>query len=146
MTTKTKMVCGLVALFLAGVVVGGSAGFAAAKRKIVPQPVAEQKRDQVPKRDFADKWCSRLSSDLNLTADQVEKIKPITEETSAQLKAVHAENNDRVRAIFKGSHERIKAILTPEQLTIFEQKNREREARIRKDREAREASSKPPKC
>jgi periplasmic protein CpxP/Spy len=81
---------------------------------------------------------------LNLTAEQVEKIKPITEETSAQLKAVHAENNDRVRAIFKASHERIKSVLTPEQLTIFEQKNRERENRIRKDRE--NSSSKSPKC
>ncbi len=135
MTTKTKMVCGLVALFVAGVVVGGSAGFAAAKRKIVPQPIAEQKREQGPKRDFADKWCSKLSNDLNLTAEQVERIKPITEETSAQLKAVHVENNEHVRAIFKASHERIKSVLTPEQLTIFEQKNRERENRIRKDRE-----------
>ena len=80
---------------------------------------------------------------MNLTPEQVEKIKPITEETSAELKAVHAENGERVRAIFKASHERIKSILTPEQLTIFEQKNRERENRIRRDREG---SSSKTKC
>ena len=145
MTTKTKLVCGLVAIFAAGIVVGGSVGFTAARKNQLPAPI-EQKREHGSKRDFADKWCSKLSDDLKLTAEQVEKIKPITEETSAQLKAVHAENNDRVRAIFKASHERIKAILTPEQLTIFEQKNRERENRIRKEREGREASSKSPKC
>ena len=144
MTTKTKLVCGLVAIFAAGIVVGGSVGFTAARKSQAPAPATEQKREHGSKRDFADKWCSKLSDDLNLTAEQVEKIKPITEETSAQLKAVHAENNDRVRAIFKASHERIKSVLTPEQLTIFEQKNRERENRIRKDRE--NSSSKSPKC
>jgi Spy/CpxP family protein refolding chaperone len=136
MTTKTKLVCGLVAIFAAGIVVGGSVGFTAARKSQAPAPATEQKREHGSKRDFADKWCSKLSDDLNLTAEQVEKIKPITEETSAQLKAVHAENNDRVRAIFKASHEKIKSILTPEQLAIFEQKNRERENRIRKDRES----------
>ena len=144
MTTKTKLVCGLVAIFAAGIVVGGSVGFTAARKSQVPTPTTDQKRDHGSR--FADKWCSKLSGDLNLTPEQVEKIKPITEETSAQLKAVHAENNDRVRAIFKASHEKIKSVLTPEQLTIFEQKNRDRENRIRKEREGREASSKSPKC
>ena len=144
MTTKTKLVCGLVAIFAAGIVVGGSVGFTAARKSQVPTPTTEQKREHGSKRDFADKWCSKLSGDLNLTPEQVEKIKPITEETSAELKAVHAENGERVRAIFKASHEKIKSILTPEQLTIFEQKNRDRENRIRKDREG--SSSKPPKC
>jgi Spy/CpxP family protein refolding chaperone len=143
MTTKTKLVCGLVAIFAAGIVVGGSVGFTAARKSQVPTPTIEQKREHGSRRDFADKWCSKLSDDLNLTAEQVEKIKPITEETSAELKAVHVENGERVRAIFKASHERIKSILTPEQLTIFEQKNRERENRIRKDRES---STSKPKC
>ena len=144
MTTKTKLVCGLVAIFAAGIVVGGSVGFTAARKSQVPTPTTEQKREGGSRRDFADKWCSKLSGDLNLTPEQVEKIKPITEETSAQLKAVHAENNDRVRAIFKASHEKIKSVLTPEQLTIFEQTNRDRENRIRKERET--SSSKSPKC
>ena len=136
MTTKTKMVCGLVALFAAGVVVGGSVGFAAAKKNSAPEPVAHEKREQGPKRDFADKWCSKLAGDLNLTPEQVAKIKPITQQTSAELKGVHAEQNERVRAIFKASHEQIKAILTSEQLEIFERKNREREMRFRKDRDS----------
>src|SRR5688572_24387681 len=139
MTTKTKLVCGLVAIFAAGIVVGGSVGFTAARKGQVPTPATEQKREHGSKRDFADKWCSKLSDDLNLTPEQVEKIKPITEDTSAQLKAVHSDNNDRVRTIFKASHQRIKAILTPEQLEIFEQKNRERENK-------RKANSSKPNC
>src|SRR5262245_29640455 len=125
MTTKTKLVCGLVAIFVAGIVVGGSVGFTAARKSQAPTPTADQKKEHGSTRDFADKWCSKLSGDLSLTSEQVEKIKPITEETSAQLKAVQTENNERIRAIFKVSHERIKSVLTPEQLTIFEQKNRE---------------------
>lgn len=138
MTTKTKMICGLVALFAAGVVVGGSVGFTAAKKTAAPNE-NEQRREHGSRRDFADKWCSKLSDDLNLTPEQVEKIKPITEDTSAQLKAVHSDNNDRVRTIFKASHQRIKAILTPEQLEIFDRKNRERENK-------RKASSSKPDC
>jgi len=141
MTTKTKMVCGLVALFVAGAVVGGSVGFVMAK-KSVPQPVADQRREQGPKRDFADKWCSRLTEDLNLTPEQVAKIKPITQQTSAELKAIHAEQGERVRAVFKASHEQIKPILTSEQLEIFERKNREREMRFRGDK----SSASKPKC
>ena len=137
MTTKTKMICGLVALFAAGVVVGGSVGFTAAKKTVAPKE--GERREHGSRRDFADKWCSKLSDDLNLTPEQVEKIKPITEDTSAQLKAVHSDNNDRVRTIFKASHQRIKAILTPEQLEIFEQKNRERENK-------RKTSSSKPNC
>jgi Spy/CpxP family protein refolding chaperone len=140
MTTKTKMLCGLVALFAAGAVVGGSVGFAAAKRKSMSQPVAEQPR---AKRDLATKWCSKLTDDLNLTPEQVAKIKPITERTSTELKALHTLHGDQVKGIFKASHEEIKALLTPEQLEIFEQKNREREMRFRKDKES---ASKPPKC
>jgi Spy/CpxP family protein refolding chaperone len=140
MTTKTKMVCGLVALFAAGVVVGGSVGFTAAKRTAAPKET-EQRREHGSRRDFADKWCSKLSDDLNLTPEQVERIKPITEDTSAQLKAVHADNSERVRQIFKASHQKIRTILTAEQLEIFDQKNRERESKFRN-----KGSSSKPKC
>ena len=143
MTTKTKMLCGLVALFAAGVVVGGSVGFVAAKKKSTAQPIAEQRGEQGSKRYTADKWCSKLTDDLNLTPEQVAKIKPISERTFTELKALHALHGDRVKGIFKASHEEIKALLTPEQLEIFEQKNREREMRLRKDKDS---SSKPPKC
>jgi hypothetical protein len=136
------MVCGLVAIFAAGVVVGGSVGFVTGKKKSAPQPVAAERREQGPKRDFADKWCSKLTDDLNLTPEQVDKIKPITERTSLELKTVHADHSDRVKAIFKTSHEQIKPILTSEQLEIFERKNREREKRFRGDKD----SASKPRC
>ena len=43
MTTSVKLVAGLVAIFAAGVVVGGSLGFKIAKSN-PPKPVAEQPR------------------------------------------------------------------------------------------------------
>src|SRR5687767_9845846 len=140
MTTRMKIVCGLVAIFAAGVVVGGSVGFATAKKQSAPKPVAADRREQGPKRDFSDKWCSKLSGDLNLTPEQVAQIKPITERTSMELKALQGEHGERVRAIFKASHEQIKPILTAEQLEIFERKNREREMRFRKDKDTNSIS------
>ena len=130
MTTKAKLIAGLSAIFVAGIVVGGSAGYGYAKKGHAPK-VTEQRKEPAPKREFAEKWCSRLIDDLGLTPEQVGKIKPITEQTSAELKLVNAENHERVRAIFKASHEKIKTILTPEQLEKFEQRNREREMRYK---------------
>lgn len=152
MTTRTKIVCGLVAIFAAGIVVGGSVGFVTAKKQSAPGPVGEQRREQGPKRDFAERWCARLTDDLNLTPEQVAQIKPITERTSAELKALNALHGDRVRGIFKASHEQIRPILTPAQLEVFERKNREREKRFRGDKQDKDNASRSkdgtsrPKC
>ena len=73
MTTKTKLVCGLVAIFAAGIVVGVSVGFTTARKSQTPTPTAEQKKE--PGSRLADKWCSKLSDDLSLTPEQIAKIK-----------------------------------------------------------------------
>src|SRR5881409_1650181 len=104
MTTKVKLISGLIALFAAGVVVGGSVGFTIGKSKIPKPPPVQQRRSNGG--DFADRMCSKLQKDLNLSDQQLARIKPIYEETSAQLKTVHAENYERVRAIFRASREK----------------------------------------
>ena len=141
MTTSVKLVAGLVAIFAAGVVVGGSLGFKIAKSN-PPKPVAEQPRRTTNSNngDFATRVCSKLQRDLNLTEEQLTQIKPIYEQTSAQLKTVHAENYERVRAIFRASREKMKPFLTPEQIQKLEQRDREREGKLKK------SASEKPKC
>src|SRR5687767_300107 len=110
MTTKAKLISGLAAIFAAGLVVGGTAGYAGAKAN-APKPAPQKEESQRNHRSFSDKLCSRLEKDLDLTPEQLALVKPITEQTAAQIKAVNAENSERVRAIFKASHEKIKPIL-----------------------------------
>jgi hypothetical protein len=142
MTAKAKLILGLVAIFAAGLVVGGSVGFQVAKSN-APKPVEKSDRRDGKRGggDFVTKMCSRQQKDLGLTDEQVEKIKPIYEQANAQLKEVNAENFERVRAIFRSTHEKIKPLLTTDQAQKFEEKNREREMRFKKHSE-----DKPPKC
>jgi hypothetical protein len=141
MTTHIKLVCGLIAIFVAGVVVGGSLGFRIGKSS-VPAPVPEPLRRTSsssggggggpPSAFSPERMCSKLQRDLNLTEEQLAQIKPIFEQTAAQLKAVNAENFERVRAIFRASHEKMRPFLTPEQIQKLEDKDRERERRFKR--------------
>jgi hypothetical protein len=138
MTTHLKLLCGLIAIFVAGVVVGGSFGFRIGKSSVpttVPEPprrVSSGSGGASPSVFSPERMCSKLQRDLNLTEEQLTEIKPIFEQTAAQLKAVNAENFERVRAIFRASHQKMKPFLTPEQIQKLEDKDRERDRRLKR--------------
>lgn len=142
MSAKAKLISGLAAIFAAGLVVGGSVGFQVAKSN-APKPVqtTERRGDRKSGGDFVAKMCSKQQKDLGLSDEQVEKIKPIYEQASAELKTVNAENFERVRGIFRATHEKIKPFLTTNQIQKLEEKNREREMRFQKH-----SRDKPSKC
>ena len=138
MSSKLKLVLGLVAIFLAGLVVGGSVGLTVGKSKTPPakpevqRAVAPDRERERDRGSFTERICSRLKKDLDLTAEQVEQIKPIAEETSVQVKKLNAENYERVRDIFRASHKKMKPFLTPEQIQRLDDKDRERDEKARK--------------
>ena len=143
MTVKTKLLSGLAAIFLAGLVVGGSVGFHVARSNAPAPPPPERRDTKGGNRsggDFVEKMCLRQQKDLGLSDEQLTKIKPVYEQASADLKAVNAENYERVRAIYRASHERIKPFLTTNQVQKLEEKIREREMRFKKH------SQEKPKC
>jgi Spy/CpxP family protein refolding chaperone len=143
MTTKAKLVSGLVAIFAAGLVVGGSVGFQVAKSN-APKPTPIDRREHKGsgnRGDFVGHVCDKLKKDLELSEEQEAQIKPIWEEASAELKAVNAENFKRVRGIFRAADEKMKPFLTTNQIQTLEQKNREREMRFKGH-----SAEKPPKC
>lgn len=141
MTPKLKLIVGLIAIFAAGLVVGGSVGFTVGKSK-APAPIPQAQRsdrhgpgDRDRDKDrpsFTERMCTGLKKDLSLTDEQMAQIRPIVEQTSAQVKALNSENYERVRDIFRASHEKMKAFLTPEQIQKLDEKNREREAKWKK--------------
>ncbi len=137
MNAKGKVISGLVALFLAGLAVGGSVGYRVGKSKAPPPPPprterGDRERNDRGLREFTDHMCSRLEKDLDLTEAQVKHIRPILEQTAAEFKAIRKDNDGRVRAIFKARDERIKAFLNPEQIQKLEERNRARDLKVQK--------------
>jgi Spy/CpxP family protein refolding chaperone len=79
---------------------------------------------QEAKKGGVDKMLGKMTTELSLTADQQEKLKPILEEQMA-LKKDSKENPDHAdanKAKGKEISGRIKAILTPEQIAIQKEK------------------------
>ncbi len=77
----------------------------------------------------------KLSQELNLTADQQAKIKPIFQQAHAQAKTIHQDttlNKDQKMAKMKELHQNAMAqmneILTPEQQTQLKQLQEQRRA------------------
>ena len=69
----------------------------------------------------------KLKTDLNLTQDQVDKIKPILEDRRQKMMALRQDatlsgeqKRDKAKDILQSSNEQIKAILTPDQAKKFE--------------------------
>jgi hypothetical protein len=142
MTAKAKLLSGLVAIFAAGLVVGGSVGFQVAKSR-APEPVRpwgpkpdRDHRGPPHSGDFVEHMFSKLQKDLQstepLSDEQRKQIRPVFEQVDAELKVVNSENFQRVKAIFRASHEKIKPFLTTNQVETLEQKKREREQRMDK--------------
>jgi colicin import membrane protein len=77
------------------------------------------------------KWLPPAMADIDLTAEQEGKIKPVVVETKKQLKAVRedatldsAAKKEKLITIAKGAMEQYKAILTPAQWKKFMQARR----------------------
>ena len=84
----------------------------------------------------------KLSQELNLTADQQAKIKPIFQQAHAQAKTIHQDttlNKDQKKAKFKELHQTTMAqmneILTPEQQTQLKQLKEQRRAQWQQRRQ-----------
>jgi len=117
MLTKKSAVIYLIAVFLAGLLAGGVAGFSLGKRTAFAPP-----RPQ----DMASHICERLKSKLRLTPEQVKQIEPLVNETAAELKAVHSTTAERITEIFQTLNQRQTQFLTPEQKVLLEEMERER--------------------
>ena len=77
---------------------------------------------------MSEKRLERMKTNLNLSDEQLSKIKSISQDFKSQLKTIH-ENNSlnssdkkaQVMALFKQHKEDFKAVLTPEQLNKLDQ-------------------------
>lgn len=117
-----KVILALVALFLIGGVTG-----TAVTLKVVKQIVANRSNpERVPQL-----MLHEYERRLDLTPEQVEKIRPIMQRTGREMWELRAEMTGRTFQIIRHSNEQIAAELTPEQQKRFEELKTELRERYR---------------
>jgi len=107
---KLKIVLYLTALFLAGVATGIFVSFQVA-RHMMPSEAR-----------MAGRWTYELQTKLNLSPEQMQKIRPIVTETIGRFKVTL---KDDVLSAFSDCNARIAADLTPEQKVKLEKLEKE---------------------
>ncbi|KHK02329.1 hypothetical protein [Desulfovibrio sp. TomC] len=112
MNKKTAMVLAGLVLFASGAVMG----FIASRLLGDRGPLAMIHGDP---RQFAAMALHRMSSDLDLTDEQQEKLRPLIMDTARQILAIRREQEPRIRELITTSIELTKAMLTPEQREKF---------------------------
>ncbi|MDD5491582.1 MAG: hypothetical protein PHV60_02740 [bacterium] len=123
----------LLAVIIVGIFVLGS-GLAVAKEAPVDNPgVPDQKMGQ-QREDWQAKRLERLSKELNLTAEQKEKVAGIFKESDAKIKAVMEKAKEDLNTIRDTGGKQIMAILTPEQARKFDEMNAERQKKMSGER------------
>jgi hypothetical protein len=107
-----KIVLSFVAVFLAGAFVGGAVTLRLAHEHFFrpPRPA-----------DMVAHIIADLRSELGLTPEQVDKIKPIVEKSTAEAEEYRRQIFQRLQAIFDASDDSIKAQLTSAQIIKFDQ-------------------------
>jgi Spy/CpxP family protein refolding chaperone len=112
---KIKIGLYLTAIFAAGFVTGA----------IVSMHVA---RHMLGQDEMVAHWCHELQSKLSLTPAQVEKIRPILNDTVSELKGqVYAD----IMGDLSNCNVRVEAELTPEQKLKYEEEAKKREGMLR---------------
>jgi Spy/CpxP family protein refolding chaperone len=141
--SKWKLVLYLAAIFAAGGVSGWVVAAKTTKEKIFSPPAPKE---------ISSHFCDRLFSKMNLSPEQSQKIKEISDRYAKEVDGVRDEQWRRIRQAANNRNAQINAILTPDQRTQFEQiererredRNREREKRSRDKESTTNRTVKPP--
>jgi len=125
--SKWKIVLYLAAIFAAGGVSGWVVAAKTTKERILTPPAAKE---------ISSRFCDRLFSQMNLTPEQSQKIREISDRYAKEVDTSRDEQWRRIRTAANNRNAQINAILNPEQRTQFEQIERERrEAARNRDRD-----------
>ncbi|MEZ5275919.1 MAG: hypothetical protein R3F07_06030 [Opitutaceae bacterium] len=117
-TEKFKITLYLVAIFLVGCVAGGFAALAL-KRPPGPPNIT----------NLTDRQMQRMTSELALSEEQAEAIRPIVAQISEEIRVVRRESMAQFARIYDEMVQRIEAELTPEQAALFRVREKERRER-----------------
>jgi hypothetical protein len=123
--TQLTAVLLVAALFFSGVVVGALA------HRYYESSVVLAK----PSESLRQRYVSDMRTKLTLSPEQVNKLEVILDDTKAKTKAVREQYHPAIAKIKEEQVERVKSILSPTQVTAYEQLVQERERRFRENEE-----------
>ncbi len=107
-----KLVAGFLLVFVAGGITGAFVGGAYARYHFFevhhPERIGARMKE-------------RLRAELNLTPEQLARISPIIDKTTAQLRDIRRETGRRVHEIIADAHHQMAATLTDEQRQKLQQ-------------------------
>ena len=113
-----KLIAGFLLVFIAGGITGAFVGGCYARHHFFELHHPER---------MAGRMKERLRADLKLTPEQLSKISPIIDKTTAQLRDIRRDTGRRVHEIIADAHQQMAAQLTDEQrqkLTQMEERHR----------------------
>lgn len=110
----------LVAIFVLGAAAGTVGGYSWGKRTFARWPDRSKMREKIQ---------TKMTTELGLSPEQVGKLGPLIDRHMEELDSLNQEHHRQIGASMSRQRERIAGILTPEQRTVFEAKEREREQR-----------------
>lgn len=134
----------LLTVMIVSIFVLGS-GLVLAKEARVDSPGMPGQKMAQKKEDWQSKRLERMATDLNLTAEQKDKIAGIFKGNDVKIKAVMEKAKEELNAIRDTGEKQIKAILTPEQVKKFDEMKAERQKKMGKDRMEMRGKGRPEK-
>jgi Spy/CpxP family protein refolding chaperone len=123
-----KIVFYFLLVFASGAVVG-----ALGYRTYNP-PTARTINAPAPPGEWRKQYMEESKARLDLSDDQVSKLKVIMDETDARFRQARELENQEIRQIRDEHIERVRMILTPEQLPKYEKLHTEREERAKQQK------------
>lgn len=104
-------------IFVSGVVLGTSVGFALAHARFDGHPPPHDKMPEM--------IIGRIRKDLRLNQEQVEKVAVIVRESHGRLEALRMQVEPDVHAEMEAMQRRVREVLTPSQQTVWDARCRE---------------------
>lgn len=120
-----QLVAYLIAIFVFGAAAGAIGGYSWGKRSVARWPDRSKMREKIQ---------AKITADLGLSSEQVAKLAPLIDRHMEELDSLNQEHHRQIGASMSRQRDRIAGILTPEQRTVFEAKEREREQRRSRQR------------
>lgn len=117
MRHRWKIILGLTTLLLVGVAIGSLLTLRVAGRR-------PHFRKDMP--DWSSRALSRYESRLDLTTEQVEKLKPLFDETGSKLMAMRKQAREEMKVLFRTLHDDVSTELNLDQRVKLEEFEKER--------------------
>jgi len=123
--TPRQLIAYLMAIFVFGTAAGAIGGYSWGKRSVARWPDRSKMREKIQ---------AKITADLGLSSEQVARLAPLIDRHMEELDSLNQEHHRQIGASMSRQRDRIAGILTPEQRTVFEAKEREREQRRSRQR------------